>query len=93
MAAVELQKGCRWNEFASVRGDWGKAAVFYFARMYAGMTLREVGDAAGGINYPAVSQQVKRLEQRIKEDAPLRKALDEIEEVLKIQTPVVFRKR
>jgi REP element-mobilizing transposase RayT len=84
--AVERQKRMTWDEFSHVRGDWGKAAVFYFARMYSGMTLKEVGDAAGGVKYPAVSQLVKRFEKRVDEDSGLRKKVNEIENILNIQT-------
>ena len=86
VGAVEKQRGMSWGEFSTVRGDWGKAVVFYLARMYAGMTLKEVGNAAGGVNYPAVSQLVKRLEKRMNEDVQLRELVGEIEEVLNIQT-------
>ncbi len=86
VVAVEKQRGVSWDEFSVVRGDWGKAAVFYFARKYAGMTLKEVGDAAGGVKYPAVSQLVKRFEKRMNEDRRLRRHVSEIDQMLKIQT-------
>jgi putative transposase len=86
VVAVEKQRGVSLDEFSVVRGDWGKAAVFYFARKYAGMTLKEVGDAAGGVKYPAVSQLVKRFEKRMNEDRRLRRHVSEIDQMLKIQT-------
>jgi REP element-mobilizing transposase RayT len=84
--AVEKQKLCNWTEFSTVRGDWGRAAVFYLARKYAGMTLREIGEAAGGINYPAVSQLVKRFERRLHTDRPLSDEIGQIERMLNVQT-------
>jgi hypothetical protein len=84
--AVERQRGTSWEAFSAVRGDWGKAAVFYFARRYAGMTLKDVGDAAGGVKYPAVSQLLKRFEKRISADRTLRQHVSAIDRMLKIQT-------
>jgi REP element-mobilizing transposase RayT len=84
--AVETVRKEAWGEFASQRGNWGRAMVYCLARKYAGMSLREVGDAAGGIKYPAVSQMVKRLEKQMKEDAALEKLVDNAERILKVQT-------
>ncbi|MBN2685981.1 MAG: transposase [Pontiellaceae bacterium] len=84
--AVEKRKGMSWGEFNHIRGDWGKAAVFYLSRIHAGMTLKEIGDAAGGMKYPAVSQLVKRFEKRLSVDSELQKTVHEIEEMLNIQT-------
>jgi len=86
VGAVEQQKSVGWDEFHKKRGDWGRAAVFYLARKYAGMTLREIGDAGGGVKYPAVSQLVKRFEGRLRSDPELRHEIEGIEEMLNIQT-------
>lgn len=84
--AVEKVKGQKWSDFAGVRGDWGRACVYYLARKYAGMTLAEVGAASGGVNYPAVSQLVKRFERRLPDNPVLAQALLDSDRMLKIQT-------
>ena len=38
-----------------------------------GITLREIGTMFGGIDYPAVSQRIRRVEQRMDREKPLRK--------------------
>lgn len=86
VAAVEQVKGTRWDEFAGVRGDWGRAVCYYLARKYTGMTLVQIGQAAGGVNYPAVSQMVKRLERRLPDDQSLQAHLSRADRMLKIQT-------
>jgi REP element-mobilizing transposase RayT len=86
VGAVEQVKGCVWSEFAFARGDWGRAAVYYLARKYCGYTLAEIGKAAGGVNYPAVSQMMKRFERRMGSEASLKEAMLKIERMFNIQT-------
>jgi hypothetical protein len=75
VAATERVRGSRWAEFSSVRGDWGRATVYYLARRYGGLTLAEIGEAAGGVKYSAVSKMMKRFEERIRSDADLKGVL------------------
>jgi REP element-mobilizing transposase RayT len=76
--AVEQAKGRPWSEFAFKRGDWGRAAVYYLARQYGGLTLSEIGDIAGGVKYHAVSKLLKRFETRLRSEAELKAVLSEI---------------
>lgn len=46
------------------------------------MTLRELGQAAGGMDYAALSEAVLRLNRRLKKDAALRNALHRTEVLL-----------
>lgn len=51
-------------------GDWGKWMVLKVARENTGMTLRELGEAVGGIDYAAVwpirlADEATRQERRI----------------------------
>ncbi len=84
--AVEQVKGEKWEAFAYVRGDWGRAACYYLARKYACMTLTEIGDAAGGVDYAAVSAMEKRFEKRLADDGQVKKWIVEAERMLNIET-------
>lgn len=84
VAAVEQVKGSRWAEFSCIRGDWGRACVYYLARQYGGCTLAEIGEAAGGVKYPAVSKMVKRFEHRMQVDGVIRSAMERIESLLNV---------
>ncbi len=66
-----------WDVFRFRRGDIGKAVVFRLARQYCGMTLREVGEKVGGVDYAAVSDLIRRYEKRDKTD-PLERKMVEI---------------
>lgn len=83
--AVEQVKGEKWVAFAHVRGDWGRAASYYLARKHACMTLAEIGDAAGGVDYAAVSAMEKRFEKLLVADSQVRKWVIEIERILNIE--------
>jgi len=69
---VEKARGQKWEEFAGRHGDAGLAMALYVARRRTGMTLRALGEAAGGMDYTAVSMAVKRFEQRLLKEKPLR---------------------
>lgn len=71
--AVERRRGEKWEAFRDRHGDWGRDLVIYVARRECGMTLRELGERAGGMDYTAVSMAGKRLERRLKDDAALRR--------------------
>ena len=74
-------KGAKWAEFAHVRGDWGRAASYYLARKHACMTLTEIGVAAGGVDYAAVSALEKRFEKRLKSDDQLKEWILKVESI------------
>ena len=53
--AVEAARGERWEEFAGRHGDPGLALALYVGRRCTGMTLRALGEAAGGMDYAPVA--------------------------------------
>ena len=61
------------DSFLNHRGSFGIPLLLWSARRYGGMTLREVGTAAGGMDYTAVAMRIKRLDQRVRVDPKLRK--------------------
>ena len=72
---VEELKGERWKEFRERHNDWGRDLVFYLARRLGSVKLKELGTAAGGLDYAAVSIAVKRFERRLKAEKPLAQLL------------------
>jgi hypothetical protein len=50
------------------------------------MRLAELGEAAGGVAYPAVSAAIKRFEKRLQVDRNLEKKVKAMRKMLKIQT-------
>jgi chromosomal replication initiation ATPase DnaA len=61
------------------RGDWGRPLLLWATRKYTGLTLREIGAAAGGMDYTAVAMAVKRFEQKSDSDRALKKLMKKVE--------------
>jgi REP element-mobilizing transposase RayT len=72
-AVVESETGRKWESFADEYGDSGRDLVLYLARQLSGLTLREIGEAAGGMGYKATSSAVARFSVRLDEDAACRR--------------------
>jgi hypothetical protein len=72
---LERVKGEKWEEFAVRHGDWGRDAALWLARRYGGLRLAELGQKAGGLDYAAVSQALRRFGKRLEKDARLRASL------------------
>jgi hypothetical protein len=79
--AVERTKGEAWSQFNGRYGDWGTAMVLCLARQHSGLTLNEIGECAGGMEYKAVSAQVSRFKKRLAGDAWLRGKVAQCQQV------------
>jgi REP element-mobilizing transposase RayT len=75
---VERARGEQWAQFARRHGDPGLPLALYVARRRTGLTLRALGEAAGGMDYTAVSMAVKRFEAKLRRDKPLRELTERI---------------
>jgi REP element-mobilizing transposase RayT len=85
--AVENMKREEREEFWERRGDWGRDMTLALARKWSGMSLRDLGEAAGGMDYGAVSEAVRRLERRLSTDKKLRQIHYKLTNtILKIET-------
>lgn len=73
VALVETERGGKWALFCNRHGDEGRDMVLYIARKRSGLTLREIGEQAGGLDYKATGKAVERFSRRLKADAKLMK--------------------
>jgi REP element-mobilizing transposase RayT len=80
--AVESVKGETWADFAGRRGDWGRDLALYVGRMRCGLTLRELGEQAGGLTVPAVAKALERVTGRLKADRRLQRSAAHVLKVL-----------
>jgi hypothetical protein len=62
--AVEQVKGEAWASFVDRYGDWGRDLALWIGRRRGGLTLRELGERGGGLDYSAVSEAVRSYERR-----------------------------
>ena len=82
VAAVGKVKGEGWLEFCDRRGDWGRDLALWLGREHCGLTLGELGAAAQGMAYPAVSKAIKRMAERLQRDRHLRDLAQKAETIM-----------
>lgn len=80
--AVESVKGLEWSGFADRRGDWGRDMALHFGRMRCGLTLKELGEQAGGLGVPAVAKAAERMAVRLKTDRALQRSAARVLRIL-----------
>lgn len=77
--AVSAEKGEQWDEYCSRHGDSGRDIALWLGRKHCGLTLAELGRAAGGMAYPAVGFAVRNIEKRLQTDRQLQKTIEHVE--------------
>ena len=80
--ALEAVKGEPWAAFADRQGDWGRDLALYAGRMRCGLTLRELGNQAGGMGVQAVSKACGRMGEKLKTDKGLQRAIARVRRFL-----------
>ncbi len=80
MSAVEEAKGEGWEQFCLRHGDWGRDAALWLGRSVGRLSLRELGEFAGGMDYAAVGQAVARFGKRVGREAQLRQRITRIQQ-------------
>ena len=86
VTAVEQVLGGEARELFARRGGTGRALAMWAARRYGGLTLRETGEAVGGLDYAAVSIAIKRLIRQAATNRTLRAQMTRLEHMLSVET-------
>jgi putative transposase len=84
VAAIEKLWNEPWEDVSQRHGDPGRGLAMLIARRYGGMSLRATGDAVGGLQYPAVSDAVRRISARLEIDRGLEKRFKKLCRILKL---------
>jgi putative transposase len=84
VAAIEKLWNAPWDNIRQRHGDPGRGLAMLIARRYGGMSLRETGEAMGGLRYAAVSDAVRRISARLETDGALEKRYKKVCKILKI---------
>jgi hypothetical protein len=74
-----------WQTLATAHGNAARAMALSVARRYSDRTLRELAQLAGGMEYPAATMAIRRLEQRLKSDKELALKLQHILHLLQVK--------
>ena len=79
VAVVAQEKGEAWEQFRDRYGDWGRDVALWLGRRHCGLTLQELGKAAGGMAYPAVGRAVRGVERRRKTGGDWGRRIEKLE--------------
>ncbi len=77
--AVELVKGEPWEQFRDRHGDWGRDAALWLGRRAGRISLRELAEVMGGLDYCAASAAVSRFGRRLAQDPKLARTISGLE--------------
>lgn len=86
IARVEEMRGAAKEEWLNQHGDEGKWMILKLARHRCGMTLRELGEAIGGMDYAAVSMGIRRYEKRLERNKDKKRRFDRVAKKLEVKT-------
>jgi hypothetical protein len=73
---VERRRGEGWAQFSNRHGDWGRELVLYLVRRRSGLTLGEIGQAFGIVEYKTVAAAIKRFETSLTKKADRKKMVE-----------------
>ena len=65
---MEEMKGEAWSSFCDRYGDWGRDVTLWAARRWGGYTLADLAREVGDLDYTAIYQGIRRLENRAGKD-------------------------
>lgn len=82
IAAVAAEKGEPWERFRDRHGDSGRDLALWLGRRRCGLTLAELGAAAGGLSAAAAGAGVRRIEHHRHANAGIERTLRRLERVL-----------
>lgn len=78
VGVVERLGGEPWAAFSELHGDKRRDLVLWVARRCTGLTLRELGWKAGGMDYAAVTMAVRRFPLCCKRDKALARLSEQV---------------
>ena len=84
--ALEQWTGQTWPSLCQAHGNPTRDLGLWLGRKYGGLRLKELGERAGEMSYPAVFAAIRRLDQRLQTDKPLQKNLRKMMQKLNIET-------
>lgn len=78
VAWVERCCALSWSDLCSQKRSWGRVLAWWAGRRWAGCTLRELGEAAGGVDYATVAKALERFPAYAERHPEAGQARDEI---------------
>jgi len=75
---VERVSGEPWCEYRDRHGDRRRDLVLWVARKSMGLTLGELGDGSGGMDYAAVTMAIRRFPEACERDKALGRLVKQV---------------
>lgn len=75
---VERLSGESWCEFRDRHGDRRRDLVLWVARQSTGLTLGELGEGSGGMDYAAVTMAIRRFPEACERDKALGRLVKQV---------------
>jgi hypothetical protein len=75
-----------WETLRAGYGNGAVAAALYLGRNCSDKTLRELGELAGGMQYPAVTMAIRRFTKQLQSNRLLAKKMKHLELMLLVKT-------
>src|SRR5262249_8213582 len=75
-----------WEIAKQAHGRRELAAALHVGRHYSDYSLRELGQLAGAMEYPAVTMAIRRFEKRLQVDKTLTRRLKQVLKMLQVKT-------
>jgi chromosomal replication initiation ATPase DnaA len=75
-----------WQTLSTAHGNAARSVALYVARHHSDRTLRELAQLAGGMEYPAATMAIRRLERPLKFDKDLAKKMQRVLKLLRVKT-------
>jgi hypothetical protein len=74
-----------WRIPSTAHGNGARSVALYAARHYSDRALGELAQLIGGMEYPAVTMAIRRLERRLKFDKDLAKKTQRVLNLLQVK--------
>jgi hypothetical protein len=78
--------GQDWGTPHTGDGNGALGAALHLARKHSDKTLRELGEPACGMQYPAVTMAIRRLAKRLEDDKALARKVKRVDKMLFVKT-------
>jgi REP element-mobilizing transposase RayT len=86
VTVIETLQGEPIKDWLHLHGDARKWMALKLARQYTGMTLAQLGDKMGGMDYAAVGMGLIRFQNRLQKDTRLKKKYTQAIQMLDVKT-------
>ncbi len=66
----------------ALRGDWAKPLLLWAGKTRCGLTHRQIGELAGGMDYAAVTMMISRFAVKARKNRKLRQLMQALKDAL-----------